>query len=461
MADYQLDNTGQVIQQRLDQVPANEQAIANEVERATGAEAGISEDVAALETAVNADVQNLANNYYNKSEVDGLIIPHDEEPVIVGTLPASGEPNKIYRVPGESSYSDYAWVGSDWVLLATHNVDAIWPQIGYYVCETAAATSAKTVAASGYILATGGCLHIKMTNANTAENATLNINGTGAKALYYDGAQASSTNSWEAGEVLEVYYDGTQYQCASGGGGVFDTGEKVSETGIVDVQTDNSKDVFSSGGAAELSKTLAWILGNLQTAIQEEVSARETAIESERHDRQEADGNKMGEDEALVLAHALCELNSNGGGSSGGDYTPQGSITVATSDTMVIFGSSFGIGYTTAGKHWVDILNQFSDYSIQNLSADGQSNLTRLIALRNGNISPAPSARFALIVNSENMGQDVSVVYQSFINLAHAVKSYGMQPILGTSYRKPTIGIICSTITAIVTQRRRQRRLLR
>ena len=217
MADFQLDNTGQVIQQRLDQVPVNEQAIADEVERATGAEAGISEDVSALEAAVNADVQNLAVNYYNKSEVDGLIIPHDEEPVVVGTLPASGDPNKIYRVPGESSYSDYAWVGSDWVLLATHNVDAIWPQIGYYVCETAAATAAKTVAASGYILATGGCLHIKMMNKNSADAVTLNINSTGAKALYYNGAQASSTNSWRAGDVLEVYYDGTQYQCVSGG----------------------------------------------------------------------------------------------------------------------------------------------------------------------------------------------------------------------------------------------------
>jgi hypothetical protein len=91
--------------------------------------------------------------------------------------------------------------------------------VGYYVCDTAAGTAAKTVDATGYSLTNGGCIRIKMNNANTANNVTLNINSTGAKALYYDGTQASSTNTWEAGEVLEVYYDGTQYQCASGGGG--------------------------------------------------------------------------------------------------------------------------------------------------------------------------------------------------------------------------------------------------
>ena len=54
-----------------------------------------------------------------------------------------------------------------------------------------------------------------MTNGNTADNVTLNINGTGAEALFYNGEQASSTNTWKAGDVLEVYYDGTQYQSYS------------------------------------------------------------------------------------------------------------------------------------------------------------------------------------------------------------------------------------------------------
>lgn len=120
--------------------------------------------------------------------------------------------------------------------------------VGYYVCDTAAATAAKAVNASGYVLRIGGNIRIEMTNANTADNATLNINSTGAKALYYDGAQASSTNTWEAGEVLEVYYDGTQYQCASGGGGKFASGESVKDVAITDIVTKDSDDLVTSGG---------------------------------------------------------------------------------------------------------------------------------------------------------------------------------------------------------------------
>lgn len=113
-------------------------------------------------------------------------------------------------------------------------VDAVKASVGYYVCDTAAGTAAKVVSATGYELTTGGCIRIKMDNANTADSVTLNINSTGAKALYYEGVQASSTNGWKAGEVLEVYYDGTQYQCASGGGGKFATGQKVKDVSITD-----------------------------------------------------------------------------------------------------------------------------------------------------------------------------------------------------------------------------------
>ena len=125
--------------------------------------------------------------------------------------------------------------------------------VGYYVCDTAAGTAAKTVAATGYSLTNGGCIRIKMTNANTAANVTLNINSTGAKALYYDGAQASSTNTWEAGEVLEVYYDVEQYQCASGGGGgKFATGEAVKNVSIIDGMSNNHTDIVSGKAMYEM-----------------------------------------------------------------------------------------------------------------------------------------------------------------------------------------------------------------
>ena len=122
-------------------------------------------------------------------------------------------------------------------------------QIGYFVCDTAAATAAKTIAATGYVLTTGGNIRIKMTNANTVDNATLNINSTGAKPLFYEGARASSTNTWAADEVLEIYYDGTNYQ-AKNVSPTFKTGEKVNSVGVDDEPTAGSENVVKSGGVA-------------------------------------------------------------------------------------------------------------------------------------------------------------------------------------------------------------------
>lgn len=124
------------------------------------------------------------------------------------------------------------------------SINAQQSRVGYYVCDNAASTSAKAVDQ----LATGGCIRIKMTNANIANNVTLNINSTGAKALYYNGVQASAANTWEAGEVLEVYYDGEKYQCASGGGGgKFATGEEVKDTSIANEITEGSEALATCG----------------------------------------------------------------------------------------------------------------------------------------------------------------------------------------------------------------------
>lgn len=96
--------------------------------------------------------------------------------------------------------------------------------MGYFVCDTAAATAEKTIAATGYILATGGSIKVMMVNDNTAANATLNINGTGAKPLFYNGVRVGTDNTWLAGETLNLFYDGTNWMATSviWEGGVFD-----------------------------------------------------------------------------------------------------------------------------------------------------------------------------------------------------------------------------------------------
>ncbi len=118
------------------------------------------------------------------------------------------------------------------------------PQVGYFECNTAAATAAKTVTSDNYILPTigGGSIKIKMTNANTAASGvTLKIGSAEAKPLYYAGQAVSASNTWQAGETVEVYYDGTNYQAnnvAGGGGsgdGVYDISEAHSGTTYADL----------------------------------------------------------------------------------------------------------------------------------------------------------------------------------------------------------------------------------
>jgi len=77
-------------------------------------------------------------------------------------------------------------------------------------CTTAATTVAKTAALSDYALKTGGWVAVNFSSGNTAAAATLNVNSTGAKAIYYKGA-AVPAGYIAAGATVLLVYNGTQY----------------------------------------------------------------------------------------------------------------------------------------------------------------------------------------------------------------------------------------------------------
>ena len=83
--------------------------------------------------------------------------------------------------------------------------------IHYGTCDTAAATAAKVVACTSFALVTGSTIKVKFTVTNTAANPTLNVNSTGAKAIFYRGA-AISAGYLAAKRVYEFIYDGTNYE---------------------------------------------------------------------------------------------------------------------------------------------------------------------------------------------------------------------------------------------------------
>lgn len=83
--------------------------------------------------------------------------------------------------------------------------------VKYGTCSTAAATAAKTVTISGFSLVSGALAVVRFTSGNTATSPTLNINSTGAKSIYRDGA-ASYGMALASGEAVLLVYDGTYYR---------------------------------------------------------------------------------------------------------------------------------------------------------------------------------------------------------------------------------------------------------
>lgn len=82
---------------------------------------------------------------------------------------------------------------------------------GYGTCSTAAATAAKVVTCSGFALVTGGYAAVKFTNTDTSTTPTLNINSTGAKSIFYNGATITAGMINSAKTAFFVY-NGTQYE---------------------------------------------------------------------------------------------------------------------------------------------------------------------------------------------------------------------------------------------------------
>lgn len=105
----------------------------------------------------------------------------------------------------------------------------------YAVCSTAAATAAKVVSCTGFTRATGAKIAVKFSATNTAANPTLNVNNTGASAIYYRGS-AISAGHLAANRTYEFIFNGTQYEL------------------VGDINTD-SNTTYSAGKGLSLSGT--------------------------------------------------------------------------------------------------------------------------------------------------------------------------------------------------------------
>lgn len=96
--------------------------------------------------------------------------------------------------------------------------------IAYATCDTAAGTVAKVATIqnnTSWVLEKGSIITVLFTNTNSATNPTLNVNGTGAKEIRYQGSAIDSSSEKKYGGYkntpITYVYDGTYYRFAGYG----------------------------------------------------------------------------------------------------------------------------------------------------------------------------------------------------------------------------------------------------
>ena len=140
------------------------------------------------------------------------------------SLESSHNHTRIFKYERFFNLSSSSTQDRDGNLVPSHD-NSIWYTSTYeivpdacVVCNTPAGTADKTISVEGYYTIPahgGGSIKVKFTYANTVENPTLNISGTGAKPLYLGNDPVSPTNTWADGSIVEVFYDGENYRILS------------------------------------------------------------------------------------------------------------------------------------------------------------------------------------------------------------------------------------------------------
>lgn len=203
---------------------------------------GLFSDLAdyANDVDVNGSSLGIRKTYTSVSamEADKSPVGDDGNPLKKGQLvniysqddPSSADNNKVF-----------SWQNPGWQIRTTldagyatrEELTELEKKIGgvnYVICDTSSGTAGKTITVTGLtVLSTGIRLLVRMKNNNTAANATLNINSLGAKPLYYNNARVSGDNAWESEEIIDVYYDGTNFYSGNFQGGNGEGGNLILE----------------------------------------------------------------------------------------------------------------------------------------------------------------------------------------------------------------------------------------
>ena len=177
------------------------------------------------------------------ADISKIILPNGDQHTIKDATARSGLSNKVDKVTGKGlSTNDFTDtletklngiaagaevnVQSDWNVTDSASDAFIknkptiptdtWKAF-YGTCSTAAATAEKAITVSSdqnFSLKAGAVIGVKYSVSNSAENVKLNVNGTGAKSIWYNTSVYTGKSTDVCGYANRVYYylyDGTHW----------------------------------------------------------------------------------------------------------------------------------------------------------------------------------------------------------------------------------------------------------
>lgn len=163
--------------------------------------------------------------YLCAKDANGNTTTHTSEINLLAYQPNTTDASKFTKLALGKRFDGSAYLTWDSKDVAVKS--DIKAQVAYGTCATAAATAAKVVTVSDttWALTPGTIVGVKFTNTNTASNVTINVNGTGAKNIWYNNAKQTGNSNLYAGyanRLIYYMYDGT-YWCWLNAGAENDT----------------------------------------------------------------------------------------------------------------------------------------------------------------------------------------------------------------------------------------------
>ena len=143
---------------------------------------------------------------------------------------------------GAGAYITFKYDGTQFIVIGE-------PRTWYGASTTAASTAAKTdtTAVTGCVICKGAKIELAMSNKNTSTSATLNIQSTGAKNIYYGNTTTRPTvdngHSWIDSTTATFTFDGQHYRMA---GQTVINGDNIT-TGTISANRLNISDIISDG----------------------------------------------------------------------------------------------------------------------------------------------------------------------------------------------------------------------